>query len=118
MSGKRAMLVVTTGGWESHYGPRGINGPIEDVLFPIQHGILFYPGFEVLPAHVIYRTSRVDQAAYPGLLEQLGKRLDGLASDPVIAYRRQNGGDYVIPALTLREGLAEGEAGLGIHTAG
>jgi NAD(P)H dehydrogenase (quinone) len=118
MSGKRAMLVVTTGGWASHYGPRGINGPIEDVLFPIQHGILFYPGFEVLPAHVIYRTGRMDQATYPALLEQLGKRLDGLASDPPIAYRRQNGGDYVIPTLTLRDGLAEGEGGLGIHIAG
>jgi NAD(P)H dehydrogenase (quinone) len=118
MSGKRAMLVVTTGGWASHYGPRGINGPIDDLLFPIQHGILFYPGFEVLPAHVIYRTGRVDQATYPALLEQLGKRLDGLASDPPIAYRRQNGGDYVIPTLTLRDGLVEGEGGLGIHIAG
>ncbi|MEJ1268850.1 NAD(P)H-dependent oxidoreductase [Pantoea ananatis] len=43
------MLVVTMGGWESHYSPRGINGHIDDILFPIQHGILFYPGFDVLP---------------------------------------------------------------------
>ncbi len=35
MAGKRAMLVVTTGGWESHYAARGINGPIDDLLFPI-----------------------------------------------------------------------------------
>ena len=28
LAGKRAMLVVTAGGWEPHYGPRGINGPI------------------------------------------------------------------------------------------
>lgn len=115
MSGKRAMLVVTTGGWESHYGPRGINGPIDDVLFPIQHGILFYPGFDVLPAHVIYRSSRIDEASLPALLEGLGARLDGLASDPVIAYRRQNAGDYLIPSLELRPGISAKERGLGIH---
>ena len=52
----RAMVIVTAGGWESHYSPRGINGPIDDVLFPIQHGMLYYPGFDVLPPFVIYRT--------------------------------------------------------------
>lgn len=118
MSGKRAMLVVTTGGWASHYAPRGINGSIEDVLFPIQHGILFYPGFEVLPPHVIYRTGRVDDASFPALLESLGTRLDGLATDAPIAYRRQNGGDYEIPALQLRPELAPGETGAGIHIIG
>jgi len=117
MTGKRAMLVVTTGGWASHYGPRGINGPIDDVLFPIQHGILFYPGFDVLPAHVIYRSSRVDADSYPHELEKLGARLDGLASDPVIAYRRQNGGDYRIPELSLRDELAVGQTGLAVHIA-
>ncbi|WP_422506480.1 NAD(P)H-dependent oxidoreductase [Stenotrophomonas sp. GZD-301] len=117
MSGKRAMLVVTTGGWASHYGPRGINGPIDDLLFPIQHGILFYPGFDVLPPHVIYRTSRVDASTYPAVLDALGRRLDGLATDAVLPYRRQNGGDYAIPALELRAGLADGETGMGVHLA-
>jgi NAD(P)H dehydrogenase (quinone) len=37
LAGKRAMLAVTAGGWEEHYGPRGINGPIDDLLFSIQH---------------------------------------------------------------------------------
>lgn len=115
MAGKRAMLVVTTGGWESHYAARGINGPIDDLLFPIQHGILFYPGFDVLPPHVIYRSSKVGEQNLPEVLEGLGKRLDGLASDAVIPYRRQNAGDYLIPSLELRPGLAEGVVGLGIH---
>jgi NAD(P)H dehydrogenase (quinone) len=115
MSGKRAMLMVTTGGWQSHYAPRGINGPINDVLFPIQHGMLFYPGFEVLPPHVIYRSGKVDGNTLPALLEGLGRRLDGLASDPVIPYRRQNTGDYLIPSLELRPELAEGLTGFGIH---
>lgn len=117
MSGKRAMLVVTAGGWESHYGPRGINGSIEDVLFPIQHGVLFYPGFDVLPPHVIYRSGRIDDASLPWVLDGLGKRLDRLASDKTVAYRRQNGGDYLIPSLSLRPEIAPGDTGLGIHIA-
>jgi hypothetical protein len=62
--GKRAMLIVTAGGWAEHYSPRGINGPIDDILFPIQHGMLFYPGFEVLPPLVFYRTDKTDAAQF------------------------------------------------------
>jgi len=47
----------------------------------------------------------------------LAQRLDRLAQDQPIAFRRQNGGEYVIPALTLREDLAEGEHGFGVHVA-
>lgn len=115
LAGKRAMLVVTTGGWASHYAPRGINGPIDDLLFPIQHGILFYPGFDVLPPHVIHRTGKVDAAAFAQACEALGERLDTLATTAPIAFRRQNAGAYRIPELTLREELAPGASGFGIH---
>ncbi|CAM3633547.1 Glutathione-regulated potassium-efflux system ancillary protein KefF [Bordetella sputigena] len=115
LAGKRAMLVVTTGGWASHYAPRGINGPIDDILFPIQHGILFYPGFEVLPPYVVYRTSRIDAAGYARIREELGRRLDTLATTDPIPYRRQNAGDYLIPELTLRPEIAPGQYGTGIH---
>ena len=115
LAGKRAMLVVTTGGWASHYAPRGINGPIDDLLFPIQHGILFYPGFDVLPPHVIHRTGKVDAAGFAQACEALGERLDTLATTAPIAFRKQNAGDYRIPELTLREELAPGASGFGIH---
>ena len=115
LAGKRAMLVVTTGGWESHYSARGINGPIDDILFPIQHGILYYPGFEVLPPFVVYRTSRVDEARFDTIREELGRRLDTLATTTPIAFRPQNGGGYDIPQLTLREDVASGLTGLAAH---
>lgn len=117
LAGKRAMLVVTTGGWESHYAPRGINGPIEDLLFPIQHGMLFYPGFSVLPPLVLYRVQKSAQERFASWCAALAQRLDRLAQDQPIAFRRQNGGEYAIPALTLREDLAEGERGFGVHVA-
>jgi NAD(P)H dehydrogenase (quinone) len=115
LAGKRAMLVVTTGGWASHYGPRGINGPMEDILFPIHHGILYYPGFDVLPPYVIHRTSRVDDARFNAIREELGQRLDTLGETKPIAFRRQNAGDYEIPALTLREDIAPGRVGFDVH---
>jgi NAD(P)H dehydrogenase (quinone) len=49
LAGRKALLSVTAGGPESHYAARGLNGPIDDLLFPIQHGIPYYPGIEVLP---------------------------------------------------------------------
>jgi len=118
MSGKRAMLVVTTGGWASHYAPRGINGPMDDLLFPIHHGILYYPGFDVLPPYVVHRTHKVDEAAYARITQELGERLDTLFTAEPIPFRRQNAGDYEIPALTLREHIAPGKTGFAAHTAG
>jgi len=117
MAGKRAMLVVTAGGWATHYEPRGVNGPIEDLLFPIHHGILYYPGFQVLPPFVTYRIGRgqVDETKYSKIVEDLGKRIDDLWTTKPIPFRPQNAGDYEIPALTLRDELAPGEAGLAVH---
>lgn len=117
LAGKRAMLMVTTGGWESHYGPRGINGPIDDLLYPIQHGILFYPGFDVMPPFVVYRAGSIDADRFAHLRGELGRRLDTLFSADPIAFRPQNGGDYAIPALTLRDDILPGRTGLSIHVA-
>ncbi|KWN09644.1 NAD(P)H dehydrogenase [Burkholderia territorii] len=117
LAGKRAMIVVTAGGWESHYSARGINGPIDDVLFPIQHGILYYPGFDVLPPFVIYRTHRMDDARFEATCAALGKRLDELWTTKPIPFRRQNAGDYDIPALTLKADIAPGTAGFAAHLA-
>ncbi|WP_434778707.1 NAD(P)H-dependent oxidoreductase [Neisseria sp. Ec49-e6-T10] len=115
MAGKRAMLLVTTGGWPSHYSPRGINGPIEDILFPIEHGILYYPGFDVLPPFVIYHTSKIDEEKFLTICDQLGERLDTLWQTPPIAFRSQNTGMYTIPDLTLRADIAPEQAGFNTH---
>ncbi len=115
LAGKRAMLLVTAGGWGSHYSPRGINGPIEDILFPIHHGILYYPGFDVLPPFVVYRADRIDETQFPALCAELGQRLDTLQSTAPLPFRKQNFGDYDIPQLTLREDIAPGCSGFAIH---
>ncbi|CAG4891947.1 NAD(P)H-dependent oxidoreductase [Paraburkholderia saeva] len=117
LAGKRAMLIVTAGGWASHYGPRGINGPMDDILFPIQHGILYYPGFDVLPPFVIYRTSRIDEASFSTICESLGERLDKLSQTAPIPFRPQNAGAYDIPELTLRADVSPDRTGFAVHVA-
>ncbi|WP_323120094.1 NAD(P)H-dependent oxidoreductase [Burkholderia alba] len=117
LAGKRAMLVVTAGGWASHYGPRGINGPIDDVLFPIHHGILYYPGFDVLPPFLVYRTGRMDSARFSAVRDALGQRLDTLGTTAPLPFRPQNAGAYDIPALTLRPEIAPDRTGFAAHLA-
>lgn len=116
LAGKRAMLIVTTGGWEEHYSPRGINGPIDDLLFPINHGILYYPGYTVLPPFVAYKVDRLDEAGFEREAERLRERMRGLDTTAPIPYRRQNGGDYLIPSLQLRPELGTpGASGFALH---
>jgi NAD(P)H dehydrogenase (quinone) len=115
--GKRAMLVVTAGGWAAHYSERGVNGKMDDLLFPINHGVLYYPGFDVLPPYVIYQTGKMDGVRYRQTLLELGARLDALGETAPIPYRMQNGGDYEIPSMELKSGLSGGRQGFDIHVA-
>ncbi|TWB47707.1 NAD(P)H dehydrogenase (quinone) [Bradyrhizobium sacchari] len=116
LAGKRAMLIVTAGGWQEHYSARGINGPIDDLLFPINHGILYYPGYDVLPPFVVYKSDKLDEAGFEAVAARLRERMSTLATTPPIAYRRQNGGDYLIPDMQLRSGLEDpGVSGFALH---
>jgi NAD(P)H dehydrogenase (quinone) len=62
LTGKRALVSVCTGGSEADYGPRGINGPIDQLLFPLTHGALFYPGMDVLPTHTVCAAAHFNTA--------------------------------------------------------
>ncbi|WP_435615466.1 NAD(P)H-dependent oxidoreductase [Streptomyces coelicoflavus] len=119
LRGRRAILSVTVGGPEAHYSERGINGPIEDLLFPIHHGILYYPGLEVLPPFVLYGADRLTQGAYDDAAKAWRERLLSLETTEPIAFRRQNFGDYEIPSLRLKQGLeVPGRHGFGLHVRG
>ena len=114
--GKRAMLVVTAGGWEEHYSARGINGPIDDLLFPINHGILYYPGFDVLPPFIAYRVDKLDQLGFEAVAARLRERMRTLETIAPIPYRQQNAGDYHIPSMQLRADLGPQHAsGFALH---
>ncbi|MFG3491583.1 NAD(P)H-dependent oxidoreductase [Streptomyces sp. NPDC047972] len=119
LAGRRALLSVTVGGPEAHYAARGINGPIDDLLFPIQHGILHYPGIEVLPPFVVHGADRMSAEEYPDVAKAWEQRLLTLETTEPIAFRRQNFGDYENPSLHLKTGLeAPGRTGFGLHVDG
>jgi NAD(P)H dehydrogenase (quinone) len=119
LAGKRAMLIVTAGGWEEHYSARGVNGQIDDLLFPINHGILYYPGYDVLPPFVVYRVDRLDETAFDPIAERLRERMRTLATIPPIPYRQQNAGDYAIPTMQLRPEVGDPNAtGFSLHLKG
>ena len=105
LTGKRAMVVVTVGGWKEHYSERGICGPMDALLFPVNHGLLYYVGFDVLPPFVLHKSDRVDEASFKTSADELRQRLRRLFDTKPIAYRAQNSGEYEIPALTLKPGL-------------
>lgn len=117
MLGKCAMVLVTVGGWKEHYSARGICGPMDDLLFPITHGTLYYVGFEVLPSFVVYQSDRADEAAFNAAAGELRQRLRELSSTEPIPFRPQNGGDYELPTLMLKSGLeSASQSGFSIHT--
>lgn len=114
LKGKRALLAVMVGGSAEDYSPRGINGPLDQILFPITHGNLFYPGMDVLPTHAVYGTGRIGAAGVELALNAWRKRLANLFAEAPIPFRRQNGGDYP-DSHVLAEHLAIGRTGLLVH---
>jgi NAD(P)H dehydrogenase (quinone) len=59
----------------------------------------------VLPPFVTYRADRLDEAGFEQTADRLRKRMRTLESTAPIPFRRQNGGDYLIPTLELRPEL-------------
>jgi NAD(P)H dehydrogenase (quinone) len=114
--GRRAMLSVAVGGPARDYSPRGINGPLEQLLFPITHGSLYFTGFDVLPTFAVYRTSRITEEDVAVEKEAWRARLEGLFEDAPIPFRRQNGGDYP-DGHVLASHVAIGQSGLLAHIA-
>ena len=114
LAGKRAMLSVTTGGPAADYGPRGINGQLDELLFPITHGVLFYPGMDVLPTYAVHGTSRIDAEGVERAKAGLAARMRTLFADAPIPYRPQNGGDFP-DRHVLADDVAPGVTGLRAH---
>jgi NAD(P)H dehydrogenase (quinone) len=114
--GKRALLSVAVGGPEEDYSPRGINGPLEQLLFPITHGTLFFPGMEVLPTHAVYGTGHMDADSAAAAMAAWRSRLEGIFEDAPIPFRPQNAGDYPDGHVLARQ-VAPGQSGLLAHIA-
>jgi NAD(P)H dehydrogenase (quinone) len=113
-AGKRALLAVSVGGPEQDYSPRGINGPLDQLLFPITHGTLFFPGMKVLPTFAVYGAAHVDAESLDKATAVWRLRLERLFDDKPIAFRPQNGGDY-LDSHVLADHVAPDQTGLMAH---
>ena len=74
-AGKRAMLALTTGGPPGIYAEDGLNGPLDRILFPVQHGVLYFTGFTVVPPFVAWSPAGVDDNERARYLREYGERL-------------------------------------------
>jgi NAD(P)H dehydrogenase (quinone) len=68
-NGRRAMLALTTGGLQTMYSETGLHGEINQVLFPIKHGMLAFTGFDVLPPFVAWGVSHGSDAGREDILD-------------------------------------------------
>lgn len=114
LKGRRALLSVTLGGPTSDYSPRGINGPLDQLLFPITHGTLFFAGMDVLPTYAVYGTGSITAAGVEAAKQDWRSRVEKLFQDAPIPFRRQNGGDYS-DSHVLAGDVAVGQTGLTAH---
>lgn len=116
LAGKRALTVTSVGARESGFGPRGIHGHMDEVLFPLLHGTFWYAGMAALPPLVVYGADRATEADAVERAAELRERLRTLPTAEPIPYRRERGGDYD-EDLVLRGGVAAGRTGVAAHVA-
>lgn len=116
LAGKRALLSVTVGGPRVDYGPRGINGPLDQLLFPVTHGTLFFAGMMVLPTFAVYDADRLEPPAVAEALARYRDKLATLFTEPPIPFRPQNGGNYP-DRHQLADDVAPGVTGIDAHVA-
>jgi NAD(P)H dehydrogenase (quinone) len=82
--GKRALLLLTTGGPEEVYLKGGWNGDIHAILRPVQPGILRFTGWDVLAPNIVYALVRVSAAARQDALQAWSTRLRRIESETPI----------------------------------
>ncbi|GAA2061376.1 NAD(P)H-dependent oxidoreductase [Streptomyces albiaxialis] len=115
LAGKRALVVTSVGARESSFGPRGVHGDLNGVLFPVHHGVFWYTGMRALPPFAVYGANRrFTERDFKEYADALRARLEGLESDMPLPFRYEAGGDYD-DDLVLRPGVAPGRTGIDAH---
>ena len=82
--GKKSMAIFTTGGPEIAYGEKGKNGTIEQTLFPINHGMLYFVGMNVIEPFIAYSPARLSDEERKNLLEKLKSKIENIEKEKLI----------------------------------
>lgn len=83
LTGRRAMLSITTAAYEQMCSPQGINGSMDVILWPLQQGVLRFVGFDTLKPNIIWSASYMDDAGRAAAMDQYRTRLLSLESEAV-----------------------------------
>ena len=81
---KKALLSLTTGGPESAYVKGGWNGDIHSILKPIQRGIFYFVGFQVLRPFISYGPAHVSLEERKDDLQRFSVRLESIFEESAI----------------------------------
>jgi NAD(P)H dehydrogenase (quinone) len=84
--GKKALLAFTTGGPAHIYSPTGINGDISMVLFHVQHGMLYFCGFDVVAPYAVWSAARGDDQERQRQLAEYATYLRSIDSQPLVPF--------------------------------
>jgi NAD(P)H dehydrogenase (quinone) len=114
LAGKRALVIATVGGAAESYGPRGLDGDLEQVLFPLLHGTFFYTGMSPMPPIAVHSADHLSTEDYEAISAELRARLATVETDAPIPYRAARSGDYDDNEV-LRPDIAAGRTGLDVH---
>ncbi|QQQ75494.1 NAD(P)H-dependent oxidoreductase [Saccharothrix sp. 6-C] len=87
LGGRRALLSVTIGARASAFSDRGAHGRLADLLFPVQHGVLWFTGMAPLAPFAVYGAAGLSTEAYAAAEREYGRRLDGLFTDEPVPFR-------------------------------
>jgi NAD(P)H dehydrogenase (quinone) len=86
LAGRLAMVSTTTGTSAATYAPDGIDGDVNDILWPIHNGIFRYTGFDVLPPHVAYMPGKVGAEERAAYLDSYRRRLLDIERTPRLFF--------------------------------
>ncbi|XP_039619396.1 NAD(P)H dehydrogenase [quinone] 1 isoform X1 [Polypterus senegalus] len=109
---KKAMLSFTTGGLKSAYTPKGLNGDINIVLWPIQYGVLHFCGFQVLPPQISWTPKLSSPEARAAMLNSWRIRLDGIWTEKPLSFVPINSFDLTLNGgFMLKEEVVKSQEG-------
>lgn len=85
-TGKRAMLLFTTGSTADLFGPGARDGEMDVILFHIQHGMFFFCGFEVLEPLISFAPVRQTPETRAETLNNVREAFRTLPTRPVLKW--------------------------------
>lgn len=94
LAGRRAMLSLTTGAPPELYNPDGL-GDIDQILYPVNFGLLGFVGFDVLPPVFNWAPAHIGDDGRKALLNHYESRLATVWDDSPIQFTTKLGSDTI-----------------------